>query len=253
MKERIIECLNQIESDRNIKILLACETGSRAWGFPSPDSDYDIRMVYVHEPEWYLSLNERKDTIEMMLDDNNLDISGWDLRKSLRLLWKSNPPFLERIQSPILYKYDKQFSKEVNSLADEFYSPIATLHHYLNIAKKSYEAVAENDTYKLKTFFYGLRTALACQWILEKSEIPPIEFQKILDGIQLESNLKKKIEDLIQLKSTRNESYFHSGEKDILTLMKETIDRADQKRKDLSASQGDMKDLDHFFRKWLKK
>ena len=94
MKEKIQQYLQEIESQKSIKILLACETGSRAWGFPSPDSDYDIRLIYMHDKDWYLSLNEKKDTIELMLEDNNLDISGWDLRKSLRLLWKSNSALL---------------------------------------------------------------------------------------------------------------------------------------------------------------
>ncbi len=115
MEQKIKNYLTQIEQERNIKILLACETGSRAWGFPSPDSDYDIRMIYAHPRDWYLSLSESKDSINIMLENNDLDISGWDLRKTLRLLWKSNPPLLERIQSPILYQHDAQFLTEVDA------------------------------------------------------------------------------------------------------------------------------------------
>ena len=101
MTEKINQYLDKIEIEKKVKILLACETGSRAWGFPSPDSDFDIRIIYVHKKDWYLSLNERKDSIELMFENNDIDITGWDLRKSLRLLHKSNPPLLERIQSPI--------------------------------------------------------------------------------------------------------------------------------------------------------
>src|SRR3954468_4332579 len=102
MKIEIQNKLKQIEEHYKVKVLYACETGSRAWGFPSPDSDYDVRMIYVHEPDWYLSLSEGKDAIEAM--DGDLDVTGWDFRKCLRLLWKSNGTLLERIQSPIVYR-----------------------------------------------------------------------------------------------------------------------------------------------------
>src|SRR5687768_11274605 len=149
MQQKIQTYLTQIEEEYKIKILLACETGSRAWGFPSPDSDYDVRIIYAHHKDWYLSLNEGKDTIEKMLENNDLDITGWDLRKVLRLLWKSNPPLLERIQSPIIYKVDPDFLKEINVLAKSCYSKIATMYHYLSMAKKT---VGELDPkgYKLK-------------------------------------------------------------------------------------------------------
>ena len=109
MEERIRQYIKEIEKAQDIKVLLACETGSRAWGFPSPDSDYDVRLIYRHRMDWYLSLLEPKDTFEVMLEDNNFDISGWDIRKTLGLLWKSNPPLLERIQSPIVYVADEEF------------------------------------------------------------------------------------------------------------------------------------------------
>ena len=92
MEEKIKKYLSDLEKEKAIEILLACETGSRVWGFPSPDSDFDVRIIYKHEKDWYLSLTEEKDTIEYFLENNEIDISGWDLRKSLRLLWKSNPP-----------------------------------------------------------------------------------------------------------------------------------------------------------------
>ncbi|MEP7144556.1 MAG: nucleotidyltransferase domain-containing protein [Ferruginibacter sp.] len=109
--ENIKQILKEIEQMKNIKILYACETGSRAWGFPSPDSDYDIRFIYMHERDGYLSLNQRKDTIEWM--DGDLDITGWDLRKSLVLLQKSNVPLIERFQSPIEYYSAPGFKKRV--------------------------------------------------------------------------------------------------------------------------------------------
>ena len=113
--ENITTILTQIEQDYKVKILYACETGSRAWGFPSPDSDYDIRFIYMHERDWYLSLSERKDTIEFMLNEE-LDITGWDLKKSLILLKKSNAALIERFQSPVEYFSVQGFEEDFKKL-----------------------------------------------------------------------------------------------------------------------------------------
>lgn len=93
MREEILKRLTDIEGEEDVKIFYACESGSRAWGFPSADSDYDVRFLYRHPEEWYLSvdLEEKRDVIERPINDD-LDISGWDLRKALKLLRKSNPP-----------------------------------------------------------------------------------------------------------------------------------------------------------------
>ena len=251
MKEQIKGYLTQIEQERNVKILSACETGSRAWGFPSPDSDYDVRMIYVHPADWYLTLSERKDTIERMLEDNELDITGWDLRKTLRLLWKSNPPLLERIQSPILYKFEEEFLAEINELARNCYSRIATLHHYLSMARKGYEEVTSNEAFKLKKFFYALRSATVCQWILKREDIPPIEFSKLLNGLAIDSHLVNRIYELIELKSAVGEAYYHEGEKELLSFIKHCIANAEEHGGDLPSARADKEDLDLFFRKTL--
>lgn len=251
MKDKIAIYLKQIEQEKNVKILLACETGSRAWGFPSPDSDYDIRIIYVHKKDWYLSLTEEKDTIDIMLENNDIDISGWDLRKSLRLLLKSNPPLLERIQSPIIYQKDEKFLTEINSIVGNFYSRIATMHHYLSMARKSFEDVKDKEKYKLKKFFYALRAAIACNWILEKEEIPPIEFEKMMGGLKLITTIKNRIDELIKLKSTISEAYFHTGEEEILAFIENSIQVAGENAQKLPASKGLLEDLNTFFRKYI--
>ena len=134
MKEKILQSLRKIEQDNNIKVLFACETGSRAWGFASPDSDYDVRFIYMHNKDWYLSLNEQKDSIELMLDNGELDITGWDLRKSLRLLKKSNISLFERFKSPEIYLNNNLFISELNDISDNYFSSISGMHHYLNMA-----------------------------------------------------------------------------------------------------------------------
>lgn len=251
MEEKIKKYLSDLEKEKGIEILLACETGSRAWGFPSLDSDFDVRVIYKHDKDWYLSLTEEKDTIEYFLENNEIDISGWDLRKSLRLLAKSNPPLLERIQSPIIYKVDKEFLTGINSVAQKAYSRIATIHHYLSMAKKAFEEVTNAEDYKLKKFFYALRASVACLWILEKEEIPPIEFGKMLNGLHLPANLKTRIGELIEIKSTISETYRHKGEPVLIEFMKACIERAENESQSLPASKGKMTDLNDFFLKTL--
>ena len=251
MKEKIKGYLSEIEQEKNVKILLACETGSRAWGFPSPDSDYDVRMIYVHPKDWYLSLSEKKDTIERMVENNDLDITGWDLRKTLRLLWKSNPPLLERIQSPILYRYNESFLTTINEHARSCYSRIATLHHYLSMARKCYEEVIRDEAFKLKKFFYALRTATVCKWILERDDIPPIAFRKVMDGLTIEPSHAKRISELIVLKSTVGEAYYHRGEEALLQFIKECIAVAEVNANHLPPARAEKENLDTFFRKTL--
>jgi hypothetical protein len=133
--QRVRHALAQVEAERNVRVLFACESGSRAarpptnphyslppprWGFASHDSDYDVRFLYVHRRDWYLSVEDRRDVIEQPISDD-LDVSGWELRKALRLLRKSNPPLLEWLKSPVVYRHDPVFAAEFGALATEFY------------------------------------------------------------------------------------------------------------------------------------
>ena len=248
---KIEQYLDKLEQEKEIKILLACETGSRAWGFPSPDSDFDVRLIYLHKKDWYLSLAEQKDSIEVMYENKQIDISGWELRKTLRLLQKSNPALLERIQSPITYRCDEVFLAAIKQLAEGQYSRIAAIHHYLSMAKKSLEEIRSKETYKLKTFFYALRAATACKWILEKEEMPPIELSKMINGLILQGHLTNRIRDLIALKSTKHEGYLHTGEAELISFIENCIAAAEEKGKKLPAAKGNSGELDVLFRDTL--
>jgi len=253
MHHKIQHYLAEIEEEKDIEILWACETGSRAWGFPSTDSDYDIRIIYVHKNDWYLSITQRKDNIEKMLDNNNIDITGWELKKTLNLLRKSNASVLERIQSPIVYQSDEAFIKDIRSLSELYYSKIATMHHYLSMAKKFMDELQMGNTYSLKKFFYALRSALVCKWIIEKNTIPPIEFSKIYKHLAIEVSLTGRIEELIELKSTKTESYKHKGEKPLIELIQSCIEKAEVVKNTLPASKGNLDDLNGLFGKYVMK
>ena len=247
MNKKILEYLKKIQIEKEIDILLACETGSRAWGFPSPDSDYDVRFIYKHKINWYLSLKQQKDTIEVMYENNEIDLSGWDIKKSLNLLWKSNPPLLERIQSPIIYVSNKEFLDGMQNLSKQSYSKIATMHHYLNMSRKVFADIKGAQKVKLKKLFYALRTSVACKWILDRDEMPPIDFHTILNQLELKESIRTRIYNLIKLKATKSESYLHHEELELNNFIEQLIILAESKANSLPPSKAKIEDLNDFF------
>ena len=247
MQEKIKKYLTALEKKKDIEILLACETGSRAWGFPSPDSDYDVRFIYRRKKDWYLHLQQQKDSIDVMYEDNEIDLSGWDLRKSLLLLAKSNPALLERIQSPVLYKVNEAFLTGIRAEAEQQYSKIATMFHYLSMAKKKFEEVQSGEKMRLKSMFYALRTSVACLWITKRDTMPPIVFQEMLENLDIDAAVKKRIYELINLKATASESYMHPQEKLINDFIAENIAHAEAIGKTLPGSKGKLSDMNAFF------
>ena len=219
MKEKIREKLLQIELDKNVKILFAVESGSRAWGFASPDSDYDIRFIYKHEPDYYLSLWEKPDVIAFMTEDD-LDGSGWDLRKTVKLLAKSNAPLLEWLFSPVVYFENEAFVTQMRLLAKECFSPVACLHHYLGTTK-NFMDVCQAEEVKLKSYFYALRTALAGKWIIENNSFPPVDFIELLPIAP--QNIQEKVKELMTIKANQDEKYLHPKEVLITDFLMETV------------------------------
>ncbi len=144
-----------MERDHGVRVLFAVESGSRAWGFPSPDSDYDVRFVYLHPRDWYLSLVERRDVIEIPIDAEDHDISGWDLRKALQLLLRSNPPLYEWLVSPIVYREDGATMAALRRLAETGYAHKTMGWHYLRIADRTYRThFGSRPEANLKKYFY---------------------------------------------------------------------------------------------------
>jgi predicted nucleotidyltransferase len=226
MNTQIQHKLKEIEAQHQLKILYACETGSRAWGFPSPDSDYDVRMIYVHEADWYLTLSDKKDTIEFMSEDAELDITGWDIKKCLKLMWKSNGALLERLQSPIIYREENGLQPVLQQFSQRCFAPIAAMHHYLGMARNSFFDIEGKEEIKLKKLFYALRATLCCKWILEKGTVPPIVFMTMVNDLIFERDLKDRIVSLIELKSGKSESYMHPAEKELAAFITSELNAA---------------------------
>lgn len=150
--EKIIkERLDSIEQRYGVRILYACESGSRAWNFASKDSDYDVRFVYVRPLSWYLGISDKRDVIEEPILDE-FDINGWDLQKFLKLAFKSNVVVFEWLKSPIIYRKSELWD-EINTLCFEYFSVKASLYHYLNMAERNYRLYLAPPHIKLKKIF----------------------------------------------------------------------------------------------------
>lgn len=184
-----------------MRVLLAVESGSRAWGFASPNSDYDARFIYVHPREWYLSvgLEEQRDVIEYPIVDE-IDINGWDLHKALRLFWKSNPAFVEWIQSPIVYREHGVFPTLAREALPAIYSCEKGIYHYRSMARNTFRGYLRADQVSLKKYFYVLRPLLAVRWLEKYQQTAPIEFEKLLTLAPDDPTLRADIQILLAKK-----------------------------------------------------
>ena len=197
MENLIKSKLCEIEAKEQVKIIHAVESGSRAWGFASPDSDYDVRFIYIRPRNEYLRLEKRRDVIEYMLDDV-YDINGWDLQKALRLLHKSNPTLFEWCNSPIVYQ-TTPFYNELKEQINTYFSRRSGLRHYLQTAKGNYREYLQGEQVKLKKYFYVLRPLLACRWILEYNCPPPMLFSELVEA-ELPEKLAEPVKELLRIK-----------------------------------------------------
>jgi len=194
--------LNEIEKQYDVEILFAIESGSRAWGFESPDSDYDVRFVYKSKPKFYLQLNKRRDVIEYMLDEV-YDINGWDLDKTLKLLHSSNPTLFEWVNSPIAYK-TSAFHTSFKKIISAYFMSKSGLFHYLSMAEGNYREYLKGENVKLKKYLYVIRPLLACRWILANNSPPPMLFSELVSGC-MEPELHEEIGHLLELKMAASE------------------------------------------------
>jgi uncharacterized protein len=202
--DQIKNSMGKIERDHNVSVLYAVESGSRAWGFASRNSDFDVRFIYIHQPDWYLSIRDKRDVIEIPICDE-LDISGWDIRKALGLFAKSNPPLLEWLGSPIVYQDRFGFSDRLRALLEESFSPQRCMHHYLHMARGNYREYLKGEMVRLKKYLYVLRPILACLWLEKHSTMPPTEFSRLRHDASLSITLDNAIEELLQKKMAGEE------------------------------------------------
>jgi uncharacterized protein len=199
MMEKVIgDLLRQLEIENEIKVLFAVDGGSRAAGLDNHESDYDVRFVYVKPVEWYLSLDKQVDTMEYFKP--SIELVGWDLKKALQLLKKSNPSILEWIHSPIIYDDPFHFIKNFQSLAKSYFSSKAVLYHYFNMAKMNERLYLEQQSLSVKKLFYVLKPLLACAYTIHHQMMPPVMMSDLIK--ELEKGLQEEMERLICLKQS---------------------------------------------------
>jgi len=204
MRQEIIVELNKLEIQLDIIILYAVESGSRAWGFASTNSDWDVRFIYVHKRKWYLSIDEQKDSYNKILP-NEIDLSGWELKKTLKLFRKSNPPFMEWLDSPIIYKENYSTIKKLREVRFEFFNPKGCMYHYLSMAVSNFREYLQGDLVRIKKYFYVLRPILACSWIKRTNTMAPMEFEVLLNNEIQDASIFQQIETLLDRKKAGEE------------------------------------------------
>lgn len=205
-REAVMATLVRIEQEHGVKVLFACESGSRAWGLSSPDSDYDARFVYVHPMLWYLTVSEatgpgepQRDVIELPITDD-LDICGWDLRKALRLVARSNPTLLEWLRSPVVYRQDDDATGVLRALTDQAWSPLSSWHHYRSMAEGDFRSSLRGERVPTKKYLYVLRSVLACLWIESIGSPPPVAFDELRERLLPAGPLWEAIDALLVVK-----------------------------------------------------
>lgn len=251
MRERIISEIKRIEEQFEVKICYAVESGSRAWGFPSKDSDFDVRFIYVHKKDWYLSIDQKRDVIELPINDL-LDINGWELRKALRLFKKSNPPLMEWLHSGIVYYQAFSLVDKMKAIQNQVFFPQSALYHYLNMAKRNYRDYLLGDQVKIKKYFYVLRPILACNWIEKYDSVPPIEFRVLVEELFEDGPLKQEIHTLLERKINGDELNLEPKVSAINDFLEIEIHRLEEYSKTLKVSKEDITPLlDELFREVL--
>jgi uncharacterized protein len=201
IRDHIVSWLKQVEREDGVRILYAAESGSRAWGFASPDSDYDVRFIYAHPRDWYTALIEARDVIERPLDEKLVDLGGWDVRKALRLLLKSNPTLYEWFASPVFYLDDGIFRMAAKQLFAEHASPFALASHYHSIAKGQWRSeINGKDAVKLKKYFYVIRPLLSLQWVIKNGTAPPMNLAELIRTTEIPDDVRQSIGALLEKK-----------------------------------------------------
>jgi len=249
MHDIIVEKLLTIERERNVKILYACESGSRAWGFASPDSDYDVRFIYAQPADDYLSIEERKDVIELPVNEV-LDIGGWDIRKVLQLFLKSNPPLYEWLQSPIVYKEQGAFKGELLQLSGKYFSGRAGCHHYISMTRNTFEHDLQGAQVRIKKYFYALRPVLAALWIIEKKTVPPITFNELRTLVE-DKAWNDATDDLLERKKVSDEKTMITPVPLLQDWIEKMITYCKQQASLLPAVQHNTTELNILFRKYI--
>ena len=254
VREEILRRIKAAETEHGVKVLYAIESGSRAWGFESPNSDYDVRFIYAHPKEWYLAvdLEDKRDVIEYPIVDE-IDINGWDVRKALKLFWKSNPAFIEWLQSPIVYVNDDHFADKARDLMPLIASSQKGIYHYLHMAKGNFREYLKKELVPLKKYFYVLRPLLAIMWLEKYDKPAPIEFEVLRKLVSDNKPLDEAISDLLARKRASLEKEYAPAVPVINTFIESELERHEGYAEKLKGRDADFDSLNLLFKAVLER
>jgi len=249
IKEAIMQKLIEAEKHYMVKIPLAIESGSRGWGFASPDSDFDCRFVYVHEKDWYLSVFDKPDTIEYAAG-TVFDINGWDLRKFILHIVKSNAVMFEWLSSNEVYIRDEPIASLLQELAGQFFNHVSVSHHYLSLAFKKYKEIMETDNAKLKAYFYVLRPLANLKFIEQYGKMPYMEYYRTLSEIDIDKTIADEITRITEIKKSADESYVTPRNELLTTYFADELAEQEERLKTVTCEKNhDYEQADSTFKK----
>jgi len=252
IKKRILVRLDELEKEEKVKILYAVESGSRAWGLESVDSDYDIRFIFCRPTNHYLEIDERRDVIELPITDD-LDFSGWDIKKALKLFRKSNPPLLEWLDSPHVYINRYDFSRALRDALPHRFLPTASFFHYLHMAQNNFKKYLKRERVQHKKYFYVLRPVLACKWLEAGHGYVPIKFETLLLQTVPAGELLETVKDLLQRKKEGLEKQFEPKIPILNDFLAEELARISKNHLKKDALNKSNDDLNRLFQATLEK
>ena len=253
IKEMIMQKLMETEIRYNVKIPFAIESGSRGWGFASPDSDYDCRFIYVHRKDWYLSVLKKKDIIEYAAGPV-FDVNGWDLKKVLQHIIKSNAVMFEWLSSNGIYIKDEYITHLLQGTAENFFNPIAVSYHYLSLAKNQLAQLITEDEAKLKHYFYILRPLANLNYIHQYSKMPYMEYDRTLAETEVAREIFAAINELQAIKAVAEESYKIKQNEQLLNYFRQEIELFTERLKRMKfAKNRNYEQVDTVFREIIEK
>ena len=255
IKKNIVQTLDAIETEHEVKILHAAESGSRAWGFPSPDSDYDVRFFYIHKKDWYLSIYPGRDVIERPVN-KIYDVSGWDLKKAIHLAQKPNAVVMEWLQSPITYRTNDHFVESLKEFCIENFNRKALMYHYLNLGTRQVSQTwRQQDKIHVKKYFYMLRPALALKWLQHNNDSQniPMNLQELVAQVDTAQQISEIIDTLVLQKRTMNEKDKIDPIHELDQFIEEEFRKAEEYIMELSdPPKPNIESANQFFLSWLK-
>lgn len=241
IRAEILRKLAAVEAEHDVRVLYACESGSRGWGFASPDSDYDVRFIFVRPAREYLRITPMRDVIEEV-PGPVFDVNGWDLRKALQLLAKGNATLIEWLSSPVVYRQDDAFVQRLREAAAAVYQPIRSFHHYAAMGRGNFREYLQGEQVRAKKYLYVLRPLLAAKWVLQRDDAPPMAFEQLVQALVTDPAVQRDIDELLVVKRRSGEQEWLPARPVLNTYLEQLMAELDQAQP--AIGQPDMRALD---------